>query len=104
MSTLPTHSKAVVQTGARALELRELPFPERIGPDEGLLRVDACGICGSHYEQYAGTMPYLPFPLIPGHEPVGTIVEVGEIAAKRWSVAAGDRVCIEALLPCGYCR
>ena len=99
-----SHTKAIVQTGARALELRELPVPERIGPEEGLLRVDACGICGSDYEQYAGVMPGLPFPLIPGHEPVGTIVELGELAARRWGISIGDRVCVETLLPCGYCR
>src|SRR3990170_7392315 len=104
MSNLPPTTKAVVQTGARALELRELPLPERIGPEEGLLRVDACGICGSDHEQYQGVMPGLPFPLIPGHEPVGTLVEIGELAAKRWGVAAGDRVCVETLLPCGFCR
>src|SRR3972149_6756900 len=104
MTSVPTTSRCIVQTGPRALGLRDLPLPERIGPEEGLLRVDACGICGSHYEQYAGVMPGLPFPLIPGHEPVGTIVEIGEEAARRWGVTAGDRVCVEALLPCGYCR
>jgi len=97
-------SRCVVQTGPRALELRELPLPERIGPDEALLKVDACGICGSDYEQYQGLMPGLPFPLIPGHEPVGTIAEIGEAASRRWGVSAGDRVCVETLLPCGFCR
>jgi threonine dehydrogenase-like Zn-dependent dehydrogenase len=100
---MPTISRSVVQTGPRALELRELPLPAKIGPEEGLLRVDACGICGSDYEQYNGVMPHLPFPLIPGHEPVGTVVELGETAAKRWNVAVGDRVCVETLLPCGFC-
>ena len=37
-------SRAIVQTGVRALELREFPLPE-IGDDDGLLKVDACGIC-----------------------------------------------------------
>ena len=97
-------SRSIVQTGSRALELRELPVPDRIGPGEALLKVDACGICGSDYEQYAGVMPGLPFPLIPGHEPVGTIVEIGEDATRLWNVARGDRVCVETLLPCGACR
>jgi threonine dehydrogenase-like Zn-dependent dehydrogenase len=97
-------ARAVVQTGARALELRELPLPERIGPEEALLRVDACGICGSDYEQYNGVMPGLPFPLIPGHEPVGTVIEIGEVASSRWRVERGDRVCVETLMPCGHCR
>ncbi len=102
--TLPSHSRCIVQTGERSLELRELPLPKSIAPDAGLLRLDACGICGSDYEQYQGAMPGLPYPLIPGHEPVGTIVEIGDLAAQRWGLAAGDRVAVETLLPCGFCR
>ena len=101
--SLPSTSRCIVQTGARSLELRELPIPP-LAPDAALLRVDACGICGSDYEQYQGVMPGLPFPLIPGHEPVGTIVEMGDEAAERWDVQVGDRVCVETLLPCGFCR
>ncbi|MCH8850389.1 MAG: alcohol dehydrogenase catalytic domain-containing protein [Chloroflexi bacterium] len=96
-------SRCIVQTGVRKLELRELPLPE-ITAENALLKVDACGICGSDYEQYGGTMPGLPFPLIPGHEPVGTIDQIGDVAAKRWGVVVGDRVCVETLLPCGHCR
>ena len=102
--SLPSKARCIVQTGARSLELRELPLPTRLGPEEALLRVEACGICGSDYEQYQGIMPNLPFPLIPGHEPVGILVEIGEVAAQRWGVAQGDRVAVEALLPCGFCR
>ena len=95
-------TRAVVQTAARTLEMRELPLPD-IGPDDALLRVEACGICGSDYEQYAGALP-VRFPVIPGHEPVGRIAEIGAKAAQRWGVAIGDRVCVEALVPCGECR
>ncbi len=93
-----------MQSGPRSLELRELPLSSPLPPDAALLQVEACGICGSDYEQYQGVMPGLPFPLIPGHEPVGTIVEMGEEAAERWSAQVGDRVCVETLLPCGFCR
>src|SRR5207244_1205883 len=44
-------SRAIVQTAPRTLELRELHLPE-IGPDDALHRLEACGICGSDYEQY----------------------------------------------------
>ncbi len=102
MTTLPKTSRALVQTGPRALELRELPIPD-VDDDSALLRVEACGICGSDAEQYTGTIPMV-FPLVPGHEPLGVIAAIGDRAAKRWGVDVGDRVAVEALIPCGHCR
>lgn len=90
-------SRAVVQTAPRTLEFRELPLPE-IGDDDGLLRVEACGICGSDYEQYEGVLP-VRLPVVPGHEPVGRIERIGPRLAERWGVKEGDRVAVEALLP-----
>ena len=98
----PRTSRAVVQTGPRRLELRELPVPD-IDADSGLLRVEACGICGSDAEQYAGVLP-VRMPLVPGHEPLGVIERIGDRAAKRWGVDVGDRVAVEALIPCGHCH
>jgi threonine dehydrogenase-like Zn-dependent dehydrogenase len=95
-------TRAVVQTGPRALELRELPIPD-IDDDSALLRVEACGICGSDAEQYVGTIP-VRYPLVPGHEPLGVIERIGDRAAKRWRVDVGDRVAVEAPIPCGHCR
>ena len=83
------------------LEMREFPLPD-IGDDDALLRVEACGICGSDYEQYEGALP-VQFPVIPGHEPVGRIAEIGARAAERWGVREGDRVCVETLVGCGAC-
>jgi len=65
--------------------------------------VEACGICGSDVEQYAGVLS-VPCPVVPGHEPLGIIDEIGDLAARRWGVDAGDRVAVEALIPCGHCR
>ena len=98
---MPRTTRAIVQTGTRALELRELPVPE-IGDDDALLRVEACGICGSDAEQYAGVIP-VRLPLIPGHEPLGVIERIGDRAAKRWGVNVGDRVAVETLIPCSHC-
>jgi threonine dehydrogenase-like Zn-dependent dehydrogenase len=94
-------TRAIVQTAPRALEMRELPLPE-IGDEDALLRIEACGICGSDYEQYEGALP-ARYPVIPGHEPVGRIHAIGGAAADRWGVSEGDRVCVEALAPCGKC-
>jgi threonine dehydrogenase-like Zn-dependent dehydrogenase len=98
----PRTSRAVLQTAPRRLEMRELPVPD-IDDDSGLLRVEACGICGSDAEQYAGVIP-VRMPLIPGHEPLGRIERIGDRAAKRWGVNVGDRVAVEALIRCGHCR
>jgi threonine dehydrogenase-like Zn-dependent dehydrogenase len=95
-------SRVVVQTGPRQLEMRELPLPE-IDADSALLRVEACGICGSDAEQYAGVLP-APWPTVLGHEPLGLIEKIGDRAAKRWGVDVGDRVAVETLIPCGHCR
>jgi threonine dehydrogenase-like Zn-dependent dehydrogenase len=95
-------ARTIVQTGPRKLEPRELPIPE-IDDESGLLRIEACGICGSAVEQYTGTIP-VRWPLIPGHEPLGVIEKIGDRAAKRWGVNVGDRVAVETLIPCGHCR
>src|SRR5204863_4076755 len=75
--------RAVVLMKPKTLEAREFPRPT-IGTDDGLLRIEACGICGSDYEQYEGAQPqhedYTPYPVIPGHEPLGIIEDVG----ARW--------------------
>jgi threonine dehydrogenase-like Zn-dependent dehydrogenase len=93
--------RAVVQTAPRALELRDLPIPD-VTDETALLRVEACGICGSDVEQYAGVLP-AALPLVPGHEPLGTIEAIGDRAARRWGVNVGDRVAVETLIPCGHC-
>jgi threonine dehydrogenase-like Zn-dependent dehydrogenase len=92
----------MVQTAARTLEQKSFPIPE-IGPDAALLRVEACGICGSDCEQFAGVLP-VRLPVIPGHEPLGFIDRIGKDAARRWGVSEGDRVVVEAILSCGKCR
>src|SRR5688572_19864225 len=95
-------SRAVVQTGPKQLEMRELEVPD-ITEDSAILKVEACGICGSDVEQYDGLIP-VRFPLIPGHEPLGIIEKIGDKAARRWGVDVGDRVAVETLIRCGNCR
>jgi threonine dehydrogenase-like Zn-dependent dehydrogenase len=94
--------RAAVQLGPRQIEMREFPRPPT-GPDDGLLRIEACGICGSDVEQYRGHLGGR-YPSIPGHEPLGIVEEVGERAAARWGVQPGDRVALEILVPCRTCE
>ncbi len=96
-----SQSHAMVQHGVRDLRPESFALP-KVNADDALLRIEACGICGSDYEQYDGTLR-VRMPVIPGHEPVGIIEEIGEIAAQRWGVRAGDRVAVETLIPCGFC-
>ncbi|MFC7401846.1 zinc-binding dehydrogenase [Citricoccus sp. GCM10030269] len=101
---LPDTVRAAVQTGPSTMEVREFPRPT-IGPDDGLLRVEANGICGSDVEIYRGHLHGRSAdPFIPGHEPLGIIEELGERAAERWGVQVGDRVALEVIVPCRSCE
>ena len=94
-------ARALVLTAPRSFEAHDFPMPE-VGEDDGLLRVEACGLCGTDHEQYTGDLfPGAPF--IPGHEVVGVIEAVGPRAAERWQVAEGDRVAVEVFLSCREC-
>ena len=77
--------RAVVQTGPRQMEMREYPRPVLGGDTGALLRVEACGICGSDVEQYKGAMGTRGLPMIPGHEPLGIIEEITDETAARWA-------------------
>ena len=99
-------SRAMVQMADRHLEMQEFEVP-RVGSGEALLRVEACGLCGSDLEQYRGNFSgksLASYPLIPGHEPVGVLEEVSPEAARSWGVVAGDRVALVPHLTCGRCE
>lgn len=95
------HGKAMVLTGLRELTAQRFELPE-VTESTGLLRVEACGLCGTDHELYTGHLP-TPGPVVPGHETVGVIEEIGADAAKKWGVAVGDRVAIECFQSCGAC-
>jgi threonine dehydrogenase-like Zn-dependent dehydrogenase len=99
-------SRAVVQTADRQIRQQLFQVPE-LPPDHALLKVEACGMCGSDYEQYTGRMAesgLVEYPLITGHEIVGRIAAFGSGAAESWQVAEGDRVAVEAIVSCKQCR
>ena len=86
--------------GQGNLELQDVPLPQmEVG--EVLLRVKACGICGSDLKIQDDQHPYTP-PVVIGHEFAGEIVEVGS-GVSNWEV--GDRVVSEQhFKACGQCR
>lgn len=99
------NAMALVLESERNLQPHEFPIPE-IGGEDALLRVEACGLCGTDYEQWLGHMKDWGggMPIIPGHEIMGHIERIGPVAAKRWKVKEGDRVAIEPIIPCGHCE
>jgi threonine dehydrogenase-like Zn-dependent dehydrogenase len=93
---------AMALTAPRTLEPMDVPIPSVTG-DTALLRIEACGICGTDCEQFETGMR-VPMPHIPGHEPLGVIEAIGDEAARRWGVDVGDRVAVETLLSCQQCE
>jgi L-iditol 2-dehydrogenase len=74
----------------------------KIRDDEVLVKVESIGICGSDIEIKNGTYPdYIAYPIIPGHETAGTVIEVGK---NVLGIRIGDRVAIEPHAGCGQCK
>ncbi len=94
---------AAVAVAPLRTELRQLPVPA-VGTDDGLLAVDACGLCGTDWEFYTRRRGAHLGPLILGHEIVGRVLAAGARASARWNVVPGDRVVVEEFLPCGECE
>ncbi len=93
--------KALVIYKPNDLRVEEVDIP-KIRDDEVLVKVEAVGICGSDIEIKNGTYPdYIAYPIIPGHETAGTIIEIGK---NVLGFKIGDRVAIEPHAGCGQCR
>ncbi|BBY26330.1 MULTISPECIES: zinc-dependent alcohol dehydrogenase [Mycolicibacterium] len=95
------NADALVLTKPRTLERRHLPVP-RIDDESGLLRIEACGLCGTDHEQFSGHLP-TGFAFIPGHEIIGVIEGIGDAARQRWGVSVGQRVAVEVFRSCREC-
>jgi L-iditol 2-dehydrogenase len=91
--------KALLLSEYRKLNVVEMPTPA-IGADEVLVRVGACGICGSDVHGYDGSTGRRVPPLVMGHEAAGVIETVGE-AVRAFSV--GERVTFDSTVSCGKC-
>lgn len=91
--------KALLYPAYQQLEVADQPRPQP-GEGEVLLRVAACGICGSELEAFKHQSPRRVPPLVMGHEFCGTVEEVGP---EVRSFAAGQRVVSHSLVHCGEC-
>ncbi len=92
--------KALLLSEYSRLEVVDVPMPRPAG-DEVLVRVEACGICGSDVHGYDGSTGRRIPPLIMGHEAAGTIVAAGKLNSQ---LKAGDRVTFDSTIYCGECE
>src|SRR2546429_2290770 len=98
---IPATMQAAVYHGKNDVRVESVAVPQ-IGPDEILVRVHTCGICGTDLKKIS-TGSHSP-PRIFGHETAGVVVKTG---AGVTNYAAGDRVSVFHHTPCGecfYCR
>jgi threonine dehydrogenase-like Zn-dependent dehydrogenase len=98
--------RAAVQVADRAVDLRTIELADEVEPGWAILQIEASGICGSDHEIYSGafaSIGRISYPLVAGHEPVGRIEKIGDVATQRWRVGQGDLVAVEPFCPCGAC-
>ncbi|HZI79204.1 MAG TPA: galactitol-1-phosphate 5-dehydrogenase [Vicinamibacterales bacterium] len=91
--------RALLLSAYKTLSVVEMPTPE-VGDDEALVRVRACGICGSDIHGYDGSTGRRIPPLVMGHEAAGVIERVGRGVV---GFASGDRVAFDSTVSCGRC-
>ncbi len=92
--------KAVVFTGINEVSFTDLPDPKP-GPGEVVVEVKASGICHTDYEVLKDNYGTGAFPVVPGHEYAGVVVEAG---AGVTEFNTGDRVAVDPNFECGCCR
>lgn len=91
--------KALLLTAPSQLEFTDFEDPA-CGDEEVVLRIHACGICGSDIHGWDGSSGRRRPPLIMGHEAAGEIVALGS-AVRDWRI--GDRVTFDSTISCGRC-
>jgi L-iditol 2-dehydrogenase len=95
--------KAMMLTGIRQMEMRNLPEPQLVKSDDVKIKMLAVGVCGSdihYYTQGQIGSQIVKYPFTVGHEGAGLVMEVGE-SVKR--VKPGDMIAIEPAMPCWHC-
>lgn len=91
--------QAAVLVAPKRFEVREVAVPA-VGPDDVLIKVDRCGICGTDIHMFNGHYAADMLPLIPGHEFTGTVYRIGDRVA---GLRPGQRVVADINIGCGHC-
>lgn len=92
--------RAVVFEDIKKLSLVDRPEPAP-GPNDVLIETAAVGLCGTDIHVYDGEFAGTVFPLVPGHEATGVVLEVG---SEVRDLAAGDHVAVNPSTTCGECE
>lgn len=92
--------KAVLFTAKNQVEWTDLPDPVA-GPGQVVVEVRASGICHTDYEVLRDNFGTGAFPVVPGHEYAGVIVDVGPQVSE---FSVGDRVAVDPNFECGTCK
>lgn len=109
--TKPKNVRAAVMLEAGVMEICTYPYPA-IDKDSAIVRIDMAGVCGTDKHIFKGDTTEIRgkslFPMINGHENIGTIVEIGKDAATEMEadhriLKEGDRVAIAVEVNCGKC-
>src|SRR5579859_435315 len=100
--------RAVVIDAPGSIRVGSVPDPTP-RPDEVVVRVAACGICGTDLHIIDGDSPLARYPIIPGHEFAGEVVALGSNIAQKHgnggaNITVGIRVAVEPNLYCGQCE
>lgn len=92
--------KSLLLSEYNHLEIVDLPVPA-LDPNEVLVKVEACGICGSDVHGYDGTSGRRIPPIVMGHEAAGTIAALGRDVT---GFSIDDRVTFDSTVYCGHCE
>jgi len=95
--------KAMMLTGIRKIEMKEVPDPVIKNPNEVKIKMSALGICGSdihYYTQGSIGSQIVSFPFTLGHEGAGVVVETGRDVTR---VKPGDLIAMDPAMWCGEC-
>jgi threonine dehydrogenase-like Zn-dependent dehydrogenase len=86
--------------GKADIQVRQVPDPKILNPDDAIVRITSTAICGSDLHLYNGFIPSMEKGDILGHEFMGEVVEVGRDVKK---LKVGDRVVVPFPIACGHC-
>ncbi len=93
--------KALLVESAEKIKWVDIGKPVMEDSDDVVIKVRAAGICGTDFHIVEGSHGAVQYPMIPGHELVGEVVERGDDVGN---IAVGDRVAVDPVVSCGECH